>query len=90
MQDFLVGLIGFLKNPGDLFPGLSGCAGGFGNELDQITGILQKRLYLGDIGKIIPASFGRDGQVASFLNEETGTVQAFNGGNETGHKFLQL
>lgn len=41
MQDLLVGLVGFLEELGHLFFDPGGGAGGLGNVLDQVTGILQ-------------------------------------------------
>jgi len=86
MQDFLVGLVSFPKDLADLLLDLSGGAGRLGDELDQVARVLQERLDLGYIGKIISATIGRDGQVTGFLDEEAGAPKTLNSGNETGHQ----
>jgi len=47
MKDILVGPVGFLEDLANLLLDLSGGARGLRDEFDQVTRILQERLYLG-------------------------------------------
>jgi hypothetical protein len=85
MQDLLVGPVGSLEDLSDLDFHFGGGAGGLGDELDQVAGILEESLDTGDVGKIVLAAFRRDGEIASLLDEVTGALDTFEGGNETGH-----
>jgi hypothetical protein len=90
MQNFLVGTVGFEEDLGDLLLHFRGSAGGFWDELDQVTGVLEEGLDPGDVGKVIFTAFGWDGEVAGLLDQVAGALDAFGCRDETGHRIPLL
>jgi hypothetical protein len=87
MQDLPVGLVSFLEYLVNLLFDLSGGTRGLRDEFDQVTRILQKRLDLGNIRKVVPPALNRYGQITRSLDQNPRLLNAFNGWNETGHHY---
>lgn len=90
MQNFPVGLLGFLKYRFDILLHFSSDACGHGNEPDQVTRLPQKVLDVRDVGKISASAFGRHGIFACFLDQGAGADDALGGGDEFGHNSSRM
>ena len=91
MQDFPVGLLGFLEDGAHFGFHFSRRADGLRDELDQVARLLQQVLDAGDVRKIVPPAASlhqvRDGIIASLPDQLTRTDDTLGSRDESRHAY---